>query len=212
MLQTSQAGEHEVGPPPLPRLDDPWSIRVARAWGEDLQRVHAWMSAPHVAARWGQAWPMRRWQAELAGQLAGQHSRPCLVALDGEPFAYLEIYRVVRDRLAAHYPARPHDLGVHIAIGDPARCGSGLGSALLRAVADGLLAAAPACSRVVAEPDEKNAAAVRAFGRAGFRAAGHVRLPHKTAALLVRPRDDADGLELLGPDGDDMPGRRGEES
>lgn len=190
----------EVGPPPLPLLDAPWSITVVRASGDDLARVHAWMSAPHVAARWDQAWPVERWQAELAGQLAGGHSRPYLVSFEGEPLGYVEIYRVVHDRLAAHYPVRPHDLGLHVAIGDPARCGRGLGTTLLRAVADGLLAADPACTRVVAEPDETNAASVAAFGRAGFRAAGRVRFPHKTAALLVRPRSE-----------DDMP-HSGEES
>ncbi len=195
VLRTLNPVVQEVGPPPLPLLAAPWSITLVRASGNDLARVHAWMSAAHVSARWNQAWPVERWRAELAGQLAGERSRPCLVALDGEPLAYVEIYRAVRDRLAAHYPVRPHDLGVHIAIGDAARCGRGLGSALLRAVADGLLAADPACTRVVAEPDETNVASVGAFGRAGFRPAGRVRFPHKTAALLVRPRTD-----------DDMPG------
>lgn len=181
-----------VDAPPLPAVAAPWSIRAARAEGADLARVHAWMSTAHVAAAWNQAWPVSRWQAELARQLAGSHSLPCLAALHDTPIAYVEIYRVARDRLAGHYPVRPHDLGVHVAVGDPAGCGRGHGTALLRAVADGLLAADPACSRVVAEPDERNEASLKAFARAGFRRAGRVRLPHKTAALLVRPRTDAD--------------------
>lgn len=198
VLGTSDSAAREVAPPPQPLLDAPWSIAVARAWGDDLARVHAWMCKLHVASRWNQDWPVQRWRAELAGQLAGNHSRPCLVALDGEPLAYVEVYRVVRDRLAAHYPVRPHDLGVHVAIGDAAGCGRGLGTTLLLAVADGLLAADRACTRVVAEPDEANTAAVVAFGRAGFRAAGRVRFPHKTAALLVRPRSDNDMPRMPG--------------
>lgn len=182
----------EVGPPPLPRLDAPWSIGLVRPEGADLALVHGWMDAPHVADRWGQAWPLDRWRDELAHQLAGAHSRPCLVRRDGDPVAYVELYRVVRDRLAAHYAVRSADLGVHIAIGDPARTGRGLGSALLAALADGLLAADAACTRVVAEPDETNTASVAAFRRAGFRPAGRVTFPHKTSALLVRPRATAD--------------------
>lgn len=181
-----------VAPPPLPAVAAPWSIRAARAEGADLLRVHAWMSTAHVAAAWNQAWSVSRWQAELTRQLAETHSLPCLAALHDTPIAYLEIYRVARDRLADHYPVRPHDLGVHVAIGDPAGCGRGHGTALLRVVADGLLAADPACTRVVAEPDKRNEASQKAFARAGFRRAGPVRLPHKTAALLVRPRTDAD--------------------
>jgi RimJ/RimL family protein N-acetyltransferase len=91
--------------------------------------------------------------------------------------------------LAGHYPHHPHDLGVHVAIGEPSRTGRGLGRALLRAVAEGLLAADPRCPRVVAEPDVRNVPSIRAFTAAGFRPAGEITLPDKTAALLVFDRD-----------------------
>ncbi|MFJ7157123.1 GNAT family N-acetyltransferase [Streptomyces sp. NPDC101118] len=178
--------------PPLPRLPAPWSARVARPDGADLDLVHRWMAAPHVAAFWHQAWPRPRWHEEIAGHLAGDAVLPLLVALDGRPFAYAEVYRVARDRLAGHYPHLPHDLGVHLAIGDPDRTGRGRGRALLRALAEALLAADPACTRVVAEPDVTNAPSLRAFEAAGFRPAGKVVLPDKTAALLVHPRTDGD--------------------
>ncbi|ASO19551.1 RimJ/RimL family protein N-acetyltransferase [Actinoalloteichus hoggarensis] len=178
----------EVGPPPLPRLDEPWAARWARAEGPDLDLVHDWMNREHVAAFWHQDWPRRRWQEELAGQLAGDHSRPVLLLHEGRPLAYLEIYRAIRDRLAACYPARTHDLGVHVAIGDRLATGRGLGRALLRAVALGLLRADPACERVVAEPDVANGPSVRAFVAAGFVDHGEISLPDKTAALLIHPR------------------------
>ncbi|GAB2813267.1 GNAT family N-acetyltransferase [Lentzea nigeriaca] len=176
----------EVDAPPLPVLPPPWSVRVLTP--DDAGLVADWMNTPHVAAAWDQAWPLQRWADELARQLAGDHSLPCVASYDGRPLAYLEIYRVVRDRLAAHYPAGPHDLGVHVAIGDPQDIGRGLGSALLRAVADGLLAAEPGCSQIVAEPNVLNPASQRAFRNAGFRYAGEVVFPHKKAALLIRPR------------------------
>jgi RimJ/RimL family protein N-acetyltransferase len=46
--------------------------------------------------------------------------------------------------------------------------------------------------RIVAEPDERNAASVRAFLAAGFRAAGTIQLPEKRAALVVRDRSIRD--------------------
>ncbi|HEY8371319.1 MAG TPA: GNAT family N-acetyltransferase [Pseudonocardiaceae bacterium] len=181
-----------VPAPPLPHLSAPWSIRPAQADGEDLELVHRWMQAPHVAAFWKQAWPREQWAEELDRQLTGEHSLPCLASLDGEPVAYLEIYRVLRDRLAGHYPHRPHDLGVHVAIGELGRTGRGLGRALLRATAEGLLAADPHCTRVVAEPDVRNAPSVRAFVAAGFRRITEITLPDKRAALLVYPRSEED--------------------
>ncbi|MFH8616674.1 GNAT family N-acetyltransferase [Streptomyces sp. NPDC017979] len=178
--------------PPLPHLDGGWSARVARSHGTDLDLVHGWMQSPHVDAFWHQAWPRERWQEEISGHLAGDAILPVLVALDGEQFAYIEVYRVLRDRLGEHYPYRPHDLGLHIAIGDRDRTGKGLGRALLRALADGLLAVDPDCTRVVAEPDVTNGPSLRAFAAAGFREAGEVVFPDKKAALVVRPRTDAD--------------------
>ncbi|MFI6103058.1 GNAT family N-acetyltransferase [Streptomyces sp. NPDC051310] len=178
--------------PPLPLLHAPWSARVARAEGADLDLVHGWMQSPHIDAFWHQAWPRERWYEEIAGHLAGDAILPVLIDLDGTPLAYIEVYRVIRDRLAGHYAELPHDLGVHIAIGDAGRTGRGLGRTLLRALAEGLLAADPACTRVVAEPDVTNAPSLRAFEAAGFRPAGKVAFPDKTAALLVHPRTEED--------------------
>ena len=180
-----------VPAPPVPRVRAPWSIRPAHA-AEDLERVRLWMQAPHVAAFWNQAWTVERWRAELERQLGGVHSLPCMLDFEGVPLAYLEVYRVVRDRLAGHYPERPHDLGVHVAIGDLGRTGRGLGRALLREVAEGLLAADPLCTRVVAEPDSRNAPSLRAFTAAGFRTVGPITLPDKNATLLIYPRSEED--------------------
>ena len=45
---------------------------------------------------------------------------------------------------------------------------------------------APDTSRVVAEPDVRNTASLRAFERAGFRRTHDIELPEKRAALMVR--------------------------
>jgi RimJ/RimL family protein N-acetyltransferase len=186
-----QTGETIPGPP-LPLLSGRWTARVARAEGADLDLVHGWMQSPHIDAFWHQAWPRERWYEEIAGHLAGDAILPVLVDLDGRPLAYIEVYRVIRDRLAGHYPELPHDLGVHIAIGEADRTGKGLGRTLLRALAEGLLAADPECTRVVAEPDVANGPSLRAFEAAGFRPAGKVVFPDKTAALMIHPRREED--------------------
>ncbi|MFI6531701.1 GNAT family N-acetyltransferase [Nonomuraea sp. NPDC050547] len=181
-----------IGPPPLPVTGVRWQVTLVDSQAGDAEIVHTWMNEPHVATAWDQAWPLERWSAELGRQLGGDHSRPCLAHLGGEPVAYLEIYRVARDRLAPLYPHRPGDLGVHVAIGAPGNIGRGLGRDLLRTVADGLLAADDSCTRVVAEPNILNTASIRAFTAAGFHRAGEVTMPHKIAALMVRPRDEGD--------------------
>lgn len=177
-----------IGGPPLPSLSAPWSVRVAGEGGADLDLIHRWMNTAHVSAFWQQDWPRDRWAEELGRQRTGTHSVPCLVDFEGTTIAYLEVYRVLRDRLAGYYAHDPADLGVHVAIGEQDRTGQGLGRRLLHAVAQGLLVADDECDRVVAEPDANNGPSVKAFQAAGFVPVGEIDLPEKIAALMIHPR------------------------
>jgi acetyl CoA:N6-hydroxylysine acetyl transferase len=161
----------------------------------DLPLVGRWMNDPAVAAFWELDGPDRVTARHLREQLTGDgRSVPCLGVLEGRPMSYWEIYRADLDPLAAHYPARPYDTGIHLLIGAPADRGRGLGSLLLRAVADLVLAGLPACARVVAEPDLRNVPSVAAFLSAGFRFCAELDLPVKRAALMVRDRNLCDLL------------------
>jgi len=184
-----------AGPPPAPVLSAPWSLRQVSAQGADPELVSRWMNEPHVALFWEQAWPPQRWAEAIAGQLAGDCSRPYLVSYEGTPVAYVEIYRTPRDVVGLRYPADPYDLGLHLAIGEREQTLRGLGRKLVRALADGLAVADPRCRRVLADPDERHVIARRMFAGAGFRLLGVRDLGHKHAALLVHD---------LSPDGPDI--------
>ncbi|MGH4034866.1 GNAT family N-acetyltransferase [Actinomycetota bacterium Odt1-20B] len=160
-------------------------VRVER----DLPLISRWMNDPAVAAFWQLEGPDTVTEGHLRTQLDGDgRSVPCLGVLDGTPMSYWEIYRADLDPLARHYPARPHDTGIHLLIGGVANRGRGLGSSLLRVVADLALDHRPACARVIAEPDLRNTPSVSAFLSAGFRFSAEVDLPDKRAALMVRDR------------------------
>ncbi|MFI0235034.1 GNAT family N-acetyltransferase [Streptomyces sp. NPDC016845] len=155
----------------------------------DLKLISRWMNDPAVAAFWELAGPETVTADHLRPQLDGDgRSVPCLGVLDGTPMSYWEIYRADLDPLARHYPARPHDTGIHLLIGGVANRGRGLGTMLLKAVADLVLDHRPQCGRVVAEPDLRNTPSVSAFMSAGFRFSAEVDLPDKRAALMVRDR------------------------
>lgn len=155
----------------------------------DLPLVGRWMNDPVVAQFWGLSGSRSLAENHVRAQLDGDgRSVPCLGVLDGTPMSYWEIYRADLDPLARHYPARPHDTGIHLLIGQPADRGRGLGSALLEAIAQLILDRRSACARVVAEPDIRNTPSLSAFLRAGFRVSGEVELPGKRAALMVRER------------------------
>ena len=86
------------------------------------------MRQPHIWWWWQQDWSVERWVEVLEEQAAGEHSIPCMTALDGEDLGYVELYRVRHDRLAEYYACEEHDWGVHIAIGDTTRVGRGSGA------------------------------------------------------------------------------------
>ncbi len=161
----------------------------------DLPLIGRWMNDPTVATFWELAGTPCVTEAHLRSQLGGDgRSVPCLGVLEGAPMSYWEIYRADLDPLARHYPARPHDTGLHLLLGGVADRGRGLGSILLRAVADLVLDRRPSCARVVAEPDLRNTPSVSAFLSAGFRFSAEVDLPAKRAALMVRDRGLRDAL------------------
>ncbi|GAA0463635.1 GNAT family N-acetyltransferase [Streptomyces sp. NPDC046215] len=155
----------------------------------DLTLIARWMNDPAVDAFWELAGPEDVTAAHLRAQLDGDgRSVPCLGLLDDVPMSYWEVYRADLDPLARHYPARPHDTGIHLLIGRVADRGRGLGTRLLRTVADLILDHRPACARVVSEPDLWNVPSVAAFLGAGFRLSAEIELPGKRAALVIRDR------------------------
>ncbi|MFJ9696446.1 GNAT family N-acetyltransferase [Kitasatospora sp. NPDC101183] len=171
-----------------PTLAGAFELRPVRL-PQDLETLVAWMNDPEVAEFWQLAGPPAVTEAHLRPQLEGDgRSVPCLGLLDGEPMSYWEVYRADLDPLARHYPARPHDTGIHLLLGPTTARGRGLGAVLITAVAALLLCRLDACERVVAEPDVRNRRSVRAFERAGFRADAELDLPDKRAALMVRAR------------------------
>ena len=172
---------------PLLHLDNGFDLRPAGP--DDASTVAVWMTRPHILPWWQQDWPVSRWAEELSRLAAGEHTIPCMTALDGVDLAYVELYRVRHDRLAEYYPWQEHDWGLHLAIGDTGFVGRGIGRRLIRSLADALLRADPLCDRVVAEPDVENVPSVRAFGAAGFVSQGELELPEKRAQLMKRGRE-----------------------
>ncbi len=155
----------------------------------DLPLLARWMNDPAVAAYWELDGPPERTERHLLAQ-DPERSTPYLGLLDGRPVSYWEVYRADKDPLAAHYPARPGDTGLHLLLGPADTRGRGLGAVLIAALAEELLLGS---ERLVAEPDVRNTASVRAFQRAGFTASGEIELPEKRAVLLIRERARSEG-------------------
>ncbi|WP_354699360.1 N(6)-hydroxylysine O-acetyltransferase [Paraconexibacter sp. AEG42_29] len=150
----------------------------------DLTLLHGWMQEPHVSPWWNLAGPPERTAAYLAGAAALAHQRSWVGAVGDEPFAYVETYTVSDDPLAAHYDAQPGDRGWHILVGPASQLGTGAARALARLVVDRLLDE-PGATRVLCEPDARNARMLAFCAAVGGERIATLTLPDKTAALIA---------------------------
>lgn len=171
------------------------SFELRPADEDDIDLLARWMNDPAVAGFWMLAGPTERTRAHLRAQHATGHASPLVGILGGTPMSYWELYWADLDPLCSHYRAQPYDGGIHLLLGPATARGRGLGGILLRNVASRMFAAHEPTRRVVAEPDVRNVASVRAFTRAGFHRQADLDLPHKRAALMMRERQAAAGKD-----------------
>lgn len=158
----------------------------------DLPLLHEWLARPHVAAWWGEPPSLAEVEAEYGPRVdGGTDVRPYLALLDGEPIGYAQSY-VVAGSGDGWWPDE-HDPGVRGIdqfLADESRLGRGLGTAMVRAFVERLLAD-PAVTRVQVDPAPENGRAIRSYEKAGFRAVGVVDTPDGPALLMHRERESA---------------------
>ena len=131
---------------------------------EDLSLVGGWLAKSYIAKWWGEP---KQELADIAAELDEPHIRQWIVAIDGQPVAFIQDYDV-------HHWPQPHTdplpvgaLGIDMLIGDENLTGKGHGSAILRQHALALKAAgAPA---IMIDPAPDNLRARRAYENAGFK-------------------------------------------
>lgn len=177
-----------VPPPPVPELLSPSAIRVADPDGTDAEVVAEWMNRPHLAATWEYDWPVARWRNHLRAQVSGAYSRPLILSINGVDRAYLEIYRAAKDSIARCYESQPHDLGLHGAIADEELVNRGLGPLILRKIVTNVLAADPACQRIMFDPDHRNTTVRRLCEFLGCDFLGEHDMPNRRMALYALER------------------------
>jgi aminoglycoside 6'-N-acetyltransferase len=153
----------------------------------DLPLVRSWLGEPHVA----------RWYAEGPDE-ALEHIRAhiedpaidCfLVQHHGRPIGYIQAY----DPFA--WPDHPYrdqprgTFGIDQFIGERALIGQGLGPRFIdQFVRHRFAQGAP---RVLTDPNPSNAAAIRAYGKAGFVPIEERATPWGRVLLMARDRRDA---------------------
>ncbi|MFK0154741.1 GNAT family N-acetyltransferase [Streptomyces sp. NPDC090493] len=114
----------------------------------------------------------------------------------------LRLHRVLHHPLRASYPFGAHDLAVNLVVPEPTRAGQEAAARLLHALVPALFAADPYCRRVVAAPDEDDAAMQLTLETGGFHRIAEADLPDGSVVLFAA---EPDGIAGLSTALDDMP-------
>ena len=147
---------------------------------DDLPMIRHWLETPEVARWWGA--PDEQY-ALVSGDLDHPDMDQFMVALDDQPFGYIQCYALStwNQGLGSH-PSATRGIDQFIGVSDMIGCGHGSG--FIRQFADRLLASG--IPRLVTDPDPDNGRAVRAYAKAGFRSERLVDTPEGPALLMVR--------------------------
>jgi aminoglycoside 6'-N-acetyltransferase len=146
----------------------------------DLPTIRRWLEAPQVAEWWHD--PAEQFEL-VSGDLAHPDMAQFIVTHEARDFAYLQCYRL-SDWHTGLGEQPDGTRGLDQFIGEADMLDRGHGSNFIRAFSDVLLA--DGVPRVVIDPDPKNARAIRAYEKAGFRRDRVVDTPDGPALLMMR--------------------------
>lgn len=136
----------------------------------DLGLVEAWLNEPHIARWYLIGSTIEEEIEELRQSVASdQPTHPLVVAEDGQAIGWCQWY------LCADYPdhaagieARPGDIGLDYAIGDPMSTGRGVGTALITTLVAYIRGLHPQAG-LIADPEASNLASRTVLEKNGFR-------------------------------------------
>ncbi len=146
---------------------------------DDLPLLRQWLAEPHVAEWWHDAEDFEF----VSGDLDHPDTAQFIVEHGGEPFAYLQCYRM-SDWNVCFGPQPDGTRGLDQIIGKADMIGRGHGSAFVRQFTDTLFTRG--VPRVVLDPRPDNARAIRAYEKAGFHFDKIIETPDGPATLMVR--------------------------
>lgn len=176
-------------------LDTTPSITFRPLVPSDLPMLHAWLQRPHVAEWWEHPRTVDDVNAEYLPVAYGETgTRAYIAMLDGEPLGFIQSYVVLGSGDGWwEQETDPGARGIDQFLSNAGQLGQGLGSAMVAAFSD-LLLADPDVTKVQTDPSPDNPRAIGCYRRAGFESTGVVDTPDGPALLMIKlraARDDA---------------------
>jgi aminoglycoside 6'-N-acetyltransferase len=153
----------------------------------DFPLLQKWLSAPHVAAWWGDPPDLAAVDEKYGPRVDGaEPTHVFVIERGGLPVGWIQWY------LWSDYPehalqleAGPLSAGIDLAIGELRMVGLGLGPIAIREFLRQIVFAGTRIDAVITDPAEANLRSLRAFEKAGFTVTNKIQLTGETFKRLV---------------------------
>jgi aminoglycoside 6'-N-acetyltransferase len=150
---------------------------------DDLPLMHRWLNEEHVA-RWYDIGGVHNPSydqvvARYQPRIAGEEPTDCFIVLSGKRrVAYIQKYFIRDDPgYAAAVQVEESAVGIDLFIGEPDYVNVGLGRRIVREFTETVVFADETVEAAIIAPDPANAAAIRAYEKAGFQHVKTVEVP-----------------------------------
>jgi RimJ/RimL family protein N-acetyltransferase len=154
-----------------------------------LHLLTEWFARPHVAAWWGKPPSISDVRAEYLTPIGEPSAAlPYIAFDDGVPVGYIQSYRAMGSKEGWwENESDPDVLGIDQFLADEDRLGKGLGTRMIAAFVEQLLAD-PKVTRIQVDPAPTNARAIRCYEKVGFERIGEIITPDGPALLMTLQR------------------------
>jgi len=157
---------------------------------DDLPKLYVWLQRPHVAEWWSPTPAFEELVDAFTPLTRPGHRDQGYIALDGaREVGYIQSY-VVKDCGGGWWEEEqdPGARGIDQFLADETALGRGIGTQMVRSFVAHLFED-PTVTRVQADPDPRNARAIRCYEKAGFQLVRHVDTPDGRALLMICTRE-----------------------
>ncbi len=174
----------------MPAREFPVTLRLMTE--HDLPTLHEWLNRPHIVEWWGgeEERPTLDEVLEhyLPRTMAEESVTPYIAMLGKEPIGYAQSYVALGCGEGWWTDETdPGVRGIDQSLADPENLNKGLGTKLVRALAE-LLFADPTVTKIQTDPAPDNDRAIRCYEKAGFVQQGVVSTPDGPAVYMIQSR------------------------
>jgi RimJ/RimL family protein N-acetyltransferase len=150
---------------------------------EHMDLFLGWLKQPHVKEFWTESENELEVREKFLGKLRSRGVESFIIQIDDQCIGYIQAYEA--DKIGGGWwpNASAGTYGIDQFIGNPALIGKGIGIQVVRSFVQRLIADKGA-KTIIADPDPKNARAIRLYQKLGFISKGIIDTPNGKAELM----------------------------